>query len=90
MVRTAIIVIALLFSPAALAPTTVAESGWVGDWWNNVYEQRIDKEQYQQIEKQETNKCDTKIAWYTKLVKKNPNSEYYKYKLEQWQQKCDR
>lgn len=74
------------------APTAFAMDGgtdtWVKDWWDNVYELRIEKEQYQKIQEEQQDRCGTKLKWYRDKVREDPTSEYYKYKLETWQDKC--
>ena len=66
-----------------------AETGtWVGQWWENVYEQRIAPSEYQQLQQKTATKCEQKILWYTNKLKQNPSSEYYKYKLRSWNERC--
>ena len=81
MVRT--LIATLLFWVA-----TTASAGWVGDWWGNVYNQRFQSEQYQQIQTEELTRCGYKLRWYRKKVEEHPTSEYYRYKLEDWTGRC--
>lgn len=80
-----------LFLTLTITPSVLAMGSgntWTSDWWNNVYEQRIEPEQYNEIKKKEKNRCGYKIEWYTKKLKENPNSDYYKFKLEDWKKRC--
>lgn len=86
MVRSIILTILLTFSLVSSA----AGGGWVKDWWNNVYEQKIEKQQYREVLQAEKNKCSTKIKWYEQKLDEQPKSEYYQYKLEHWQDKCSK
>lgn len=88
MERTTIIAVLVLFASSAFAMDGGKNVDWYQDWWNNVYEQRIEKEQYQRIEDEAQTRCRTKIRWYEEKVKRYPKSEYYAYKLEQWRSKC--
>lgn len=76
----------MIFAPSVLAMG--GDATWYGDWWNNVYELRIEKEQYEKIKEEEKDRCSAKIRWYEEKVQEDPKSEYYKYKLEQWRSKC--
>lgn len=62
---------------------------WVDDWWDNVYEQRVEKEQYEELKEQMDNECSTKIEWYERKVEEKPSSEYYQYKLDSWKERCE-
>jgi hypothetical protein len=69
--------------------TVNAGGQWVNDWWDNVYKMRVEKEQYKQIKQESLSKCDTKIKWYNDHHIKDPDSDYYKYKLDDWKKKCN-
>lgn len=73
---------------ALMLLTSSASADWYGDWWNNVYHQRIEREQYDKIRSEEEDRCAAKLRWYKERVEKKPNSEYYQYKLEKWRNKC--
>lgn len=68
--------------------STAHAGGWVKDWWSNVYELRIEDQQWQDLSESLQKKCPDKLKRYRKLVAENPNSEYYRYKLQSWIKKC--
>lgn len=78
-----IVLLVLSFSVVAADGST-----WFDDWWDNVYQQQIEKEQYKQIKEKEKSRCKYKIEWYTKKVQENPQSEYFRYKLDDWKRRC--
>ena len=83
----------LIFVCLLVLPITASSDGgnrWFRDWWDNVYQQRIEKQQYQQIQSEELTKCDTKLRWYDEMTQRHPKSDYYRDKLEDWQGKCAR
>ena len=71
-----------------LSSTASAEGGWVKDWYDNVYEQRIAPQQQQMIMEEELGECGAKLHFYQQKVIDNPDSEYFKYKLEKWTERC--
>jgi hypothetical protein len=81
------IIILMLFSTATYAASG-GDSNWYGDWWENVYEIRVEKEQYEAIQQEHDDQCSARIRWYEQKVDENPTSEYYLYKLEEWYDKC--
>lgn len=85
-----IILIALLALslPAAASGSSWFGSSWFRDWWDNVYQQRIEKEQYRKLKEKEKSRCEYKIEWYTKQVQENPRSDYFQYKLDDWKRRC--
>ena len=58
---------------------------WVNDWWENVVEvqskEEIDEETIEAV-------CPKKLERYKRKVEEDPKSEYYKYKLESWTERC--
>jgi hypothetical protein len=85
-----LIILALMFVSISVATAggDEPESSWTSDWWSNVYEQRIEKEQYEQYQQKTLTRCELKIKWYTDKVAEQPDSDYYKYKLESWTKRC--
>jgi transcription elongation factor Elf1 len=65
-----------------------ADVDWYKDWWDNVYELRIKQQQIDDLSKDREEKCPEKLQRYRDKVQEEPNSEYYKFKLEEWQKKC--
>lgn len=61
---------------------------WLNDWWKNVYELRIKEQTYEDIVNETEKNCVEKVERYKQKVDENPTSEYYKYKLESWEEKC--
>lgn len=71
-----------------MSSTATAEGGWVKDWYSNVYEQQIAPQQQQMIMEEELGECEAKLYYYRQKVQEDPNSEYFKYKLEKWTERC--
>lgn len=67
--------------------STSAYAVWFSDWSENVY--RVTKQKYRNIAKESIeDSCSIKIRDYTKLLKDNPESHYYKWKKENWIKRC--
>lgn len=61
---------------------------WVDEWWNDTYKQNIQQEHKLQSEQREQLKCDRMIVHYQQHLKEDPNSDYYRWKLELWKNRC--
>lgn len=85
MARSIILLVLLMLS----TPANAMGKQWVEDWWDNVYEQRIDKEQYEELRREAKEQCDTKLEWYQQKLDEKPSSEYYQYKLDTWKERCE-
>ena len=81
-----LIPILLLFSSSAFSMG--GDGGWVQDWWGNVYEHQVAPQQQQQLLEEELGECGYKLQFYRQKVQEDPNSEYFKYKLEKWTERC--
>ena len=88
MERISILIAALILTTSVVLAADGKSGTWYNDWWSNVYEQRIEREQYEALKGELKNRCSTKLQWYAKKARENPKSEYYKFKLEQWKRKC--
>jgi len=74
---------------AALLVATPASASWVQDWFaapQQQQERAVEREQKaQQIEQE---RCATNLKRYEQALEGNPNSSYYKWKLEIWKKRC--
>lgn len=76
----AVIAYTLFFVNLALA-------GTVGDWWESVKDLHLNSHRYEQI--QQMDQCSERLQYYRQKVQENPDSEYFKGKLEKWQERCE-
>lgn len=71
----------------ALAMASSASGGVVGDWWQSVKDLHFNSKRYEQIQQQD--QCAERLHYYQQKVQEDPNSDYFKGKLEKWQDRCE-
>lgn len=65
-----------------------AEEGFVNQWWDQEYNQRIRQEQQIEYKKKEASRCNSKVKKYQRNLLRKPTSSYYRWKLESWKERC--
>ena len=63
-------------------------AGIVNQWYEQKYE-AVQKKQEVRIKKKAATRCDTKIGYYTRMVRENPNDSWYKWRLRVWKSRCE-
>ena len=57
---------------------------WVDDSWNNAVQSQTEEN----LHNERSARCERKIEYYIRKLEKEPDSEYYKVKLEKWIKRC--
>ena len=77
-----------VFAAGAISQEEAENGQWVKDWWDNVYELRVEKAE-ENAEQKALTRCEQRLERYKQKIQEDPNSEYYKFKVESWEKRCE-